>query len=141
MWGDAIQLGGEGPHPPALAADPVQENSKDQPAVLVCKCWHLWPVAPRVHEAKRLQPVGFSYAGCGLHLGKTIPPERAVLGRGSQENAVKSPPQKMQEEVRRQVVYWQTEFDMDKWSVAGVLFDIAMDLLMVIEVEDEEVEE
>ena len=53
---------------------------------------------------------------------------------------MKSPPQKMHEEVKRQVVYWQTEFDMDEWSVAGVLFDIAMDLLMIIELDAEEEE-
>ena len=47
----------------------------------------------------------------------------------------------MHEEVKRQVVYWQTEFDMDKWSVAGVLFDIAMDLLMVIEADLDEDDE
>lgn len=47
----------------------------------------------------------------------------------------------MHEEVKRQIVYWQTEFDMDKWSVAGVLFDIAMDLLMVIELDLDEDDE
>lgn len=41
----------------------------------------------------------------------------------------------MKAEVQKHVVYWQVEFDMDKWQVAGVLFDIAMDLLMIIEVD------
>ena len=54
---------------------------------------------------------------------------------------MKSAAQKMQEEVRKHVVYWQTEFDMGKWSVAGVLFDIAMDILMVIETDDDEEDE
>ena len=65
-----------------------------------------------------------------------------MLGcRIAEDAVVKSPPQKMHEEVKRQVVYWQTEFDMDKWSVAGVLFDIAMDLLMVIEADLDEDDE
>ena len=46
-----------------------------------------------------------------------------------------SPAEKMKVEVQNHVVYWMTEFDMDKWQVAGVMFDIAMDLLMIIEVE------
>jgi len=62
-----------------------------------------------------------------------------MLGRRTDKDAfVKTPPEKMHEEVKRQVVYWQTEFDMDKWSVAGVLFDIAMDLLMMIELDEED---
>ena len=54
---------------------------------------------------------------------------------------MKSASQKMHEEVKKHVTYWQTEFDIDKWAVAGVLFDIAMDLLMYIEVDTEEEEE
>jgi hypothetical protein len=46
-----------------------------------------------------------------------------------------SPAEKMKAEVQKHVVYWQVEFDMDKWQVAGVLFDIAMDLLMILEVD------
>ena len=51
---------------------------------------------------------------------------------------MKSPSEKMQEEIKKHVSYWQTEFDMDKWQVAGVMFDIAMDVLMVIEGDDDE---
>ena len=54
---------------------------------------------------------------------------------------MKSASQKMHEEVKKHVTYWQTEFDIDKWAVAGVLFDIAMDLLMYIEVETDEEED
>jgi len=46
--------------------------------------------------------------------------------------------QKMRAEIQKHTKYWVTEFELDKWQAAGVLFDIAMDLLMVIEVEDDE---
>jgi len=46
--------------------------------------------------------------------------------------------EKMKAEVQKHSIYWMTEFELDKWQVAGVLFDIAMDLLMVIEVEEED---
>tara|TARA_R100000700_G_C3155869_1_gene133161 strand:+ start:1178 stop:1342 length:165 start_codon:yes stop_codon:yes gene_type:complete len=46
--------------------------------------------------------------------------------------------EKMKAEVHKHSIYWMTEFELDKWQVAGVLFDIAMDLLMVIEIDDEE---
>ena len=85
--------------------------------------------------------VGVGHADSRLHMGQAIQAQWPMLGSGTSEDAVvKSPPQKMHEEVKRQVVYWQTEFDMDKWSVAGVLFDIAMDLLMIIELDAEEEE-
>ena len=48
-----------------------------------------------------------------------------------------TPAQKMKTELQKHVNYWQTEFDLDKWQVSGVLFEIAMDALMVIEIEDE----
>ena len=65
-----------------------------------------------------------------------------MLGSRTAENAlVKSPSQKMQEEVKKHVAYWQMEFDMDKWQVAGVMFDIAMDVLMVIESDDDDEDE
>jgi hypothetical protein len=66
-----------------------------------------------------------------------------MLGCGISEDATMlSPAEKMKAEVQKHVIYWMTEFDMDKWQVAGVMFDIAMDLLMIIEVEyDDEDEE
>ena len=47
----------------------------------------------------------------------------------------------MKMEVQKHVNYWMTEFDLDKWQVSGVLFDIAMDRLMVIDVDDDEDDE
>ncbi len=59
-----------------------------------------------------------------------------MLGRRTDKDAIMlSPAEKMKIEVQKHVTYWMTEFDMDKWQVAGVLFDIAMDLLMIIELE------
>lgn len=51
---------------------------------------------------------------------------------------MKSASQKMQEDVKKHVIYWQTEFEVDKWAVAGVLIDIAMDMLMVVDADEEE---
>tara|TARA_R110002012_G_scaffold158753_4_gene320293 strand:+ start:134 stop:346 length:213 start_codon:yes stop_codon:yes gene_type:complete len=60
-----------------------------------------------------------------------------MLGsRISKDVAMITPAQKMKTELQKHVSYWQTEFDLDKWQVSGVLFEIAMDALMVIEVED-----
>lgn len=59
-----------------------------------------------------------------------------MLGRRIDKDVkMLSPAEKMKAEVQKHVVYWQVEFDMDKWQVAGVLFDIAMDLLMILEVD------
>lgn len=52
-----------------------------------------------------------------------------------------SPAQKMKMEVEKHVAYWMTEFELDKWQVSGVLFDIAMDRLMIIDVDDDEDDE
>ena len=52
-----------------------------------------------------------------------------------------SPAQKMKMEVEKHVAYWMTEVDLDKWQVSGVLFDIAMDRLMIIDVDDDEEDE
>ena len=52
-----------------------------------------------------------------------------------------TPAEKMKTEVSKHVKYWMTEFDLDKWQVSGVMFYIAMDLLMVIEVDDDEEDE
>ena len=49
-----------------------------------------------------------------------------------------TPAEKMKTEVAKHTRYWMTEFDLDKWQVSGVLFDIAMDLLMIIEVDVDE---
>ena len=62
-----------------------------------------------------------------------------MLGSRITEDAIMlTPAEKMKTEVQKHVVYWMTEFDMDKWQVAGVMFDIAMDLLMILEVEIDE---
>ncbi len=52
-----------------------------------------------------------------------------------------SPAQKMKMEVEKHVAYWMTEFELDKWQVSGVLFDIAMDRLMIIDAHDDEEED
>ena len=49
-----------------------------------------------------------------------------------------TPAEKMKAELQKHARYWMTEFDLDKWQVAGVLFDIAMDQLMIIEIDDDE---
>ena len=52
-----------------------------------------------------------------------------------------SPAEKMKIEVQKHVNYWMTEFELDKWQVSGVLFDIAMDRLMIIDVDDDDDDE
>ena len=52
-----------------------------------------------------------------------------------------TPAQKMKTELQKHVNYWQTEFDLDKWQVSGVLFEIAMDTLMIIPVDDDDDED
>lgn len=38
--------------------------------------------------------------------------------------------------------YWQIEFDLDKWSITGVLLDVAVDVLFENEsIENEEEED
>jgi hypothetical protein len=57
-----------------------------------------------------------------------------------------SPNEKFQEELHKMVRYWQIEFDLDKWSITGVLLDVAVDVLFEnqsldldeVEEEDEE---
>ena len=114
----------------------------DSATLLLRKCGNLWTVEPDLGEKKRYLSLGNGNACGRSNMGQTLEIARQVLGSRTAENAqVKSPSQKMQEEVKKQVVYWQTEFDMDKWQVAGVMFDIAMDLLMVIETDDDDDDE
>lgn len=49
-----------------------------------------------------------------------------------------TPAAKMKQEVEKHIRYWQTEFELDKWQVSGVLFELAMDVLMIVEVDDDE---
>jgi hypothetical protein len=40
-----------------------------------------------------------------------------------------SPNEKFAEELRKVVKYWEIEFDLDKWSITGVMLDVAVDVL------------
>ena len=40
-----------------------------------------------------------------------------------------SPNEKFSEELKKMVRYWELEFDLDKWSITGVLLDVAVDVL------------
>jgi hypothetical protein len=40
-----------------------------------------------------------------------------------------SPNEKFAEELQKMVRYWEIEFDLDKWSITGVLLDVAVDVL------------
>ena len=40
-----------------------------------------------------------------------------------------SPNEKFAEELQKVVRYWEIEFDLDKWSITGVLLDVAVDVL------------
>ena len=40
-----------------------------------------------------------------------------------------SPAEKFNEELGKMVVYWRTEFDLDKFSITGALLDTAVDVL------------
>ena len=54
-----------------------------------------------------------------------------------------SPNEKFAEELKKMVRYWELEFDLDKWSITGVLLDVAVDVLFEthkidFELDDEE---
>jgi hypothetical protein len=49
-----------------------------------------------------------------------------------------TPAAKMKQEVEKHIRYWQTEFELDKWQVAGVLAELTMDVLMIVEIDDDD---
>ncbi len=59
----------------------------------------------------------------------------------------RSPADKFKEDVEKRVRWWQTEFELDHWSVVGVLLDVCVDQLFGMsgfdadEYEDEEEDE
>ena len=45
---------------------------------------------------------------------------------------------KFREELKVRIKWWATEFDLDMWSVVGVLFDAAVDALYGVDVTDDD---
>jgi len=55
-----------------------------------------------------------------------------------------TPAEKFKEELTKLVKYWEVEFDMEHWTIAGVMFDLAVDVLFgshTLSEEDEEYED
>jgi len=48
---------------------------------------------------------------------------------------------KFKEELEARVMWWQTEFDLDHFSVVGVLMDVAVDKLFGYEPDDDDEDE
>ena len=52
-----------------------------------------------------------------------------------------TPGEKFAEELTKMVRYWQLEFDLEKFTVTGVLLDVAVDVLFGTHEEDHEEDE
>jgi hypothetical protein len=54
-----------------------------------------------------------------------------MLGSKTHQDAIMaiSPNEKFADELHKMVKYWELEFDLDKWSITGVLLDVAVDVL------------
>ena len=45
---------------------------------------------------------------------------------------------KFREELRARIRWWATEFDLDHWSIIGVLFDAMVDSLYGVDIDDDD---
>ena len=65
-----------------------------------------------------------------------------MLVGGIEKNAMsRNPADKFKEEVEKRVRWWQTEFELDHWSVVGVLLDVCVDQLFGMSAVDDEDED
>ena len=74
--------------------------------------------------------MGVRHIGRGSRLGQAESFERKMLERRVVENAMsRSAADKFKEDIQKRVLWWQTEFELDHWSVVGVLMDVCVDQL------------
>tara|TARA_R100001082_G_scaffold48102_1_gene25836 strand:+ start:54 stop:251 length:198 start_codon:yes stop_codon:yes gene_type:complete len=52
-----------------------------------------------------------------------------------------TPAEKFKEALTKTVRYWEIEFELQHWTIVGVLFDLAVDIMYGSHSEDDEAEE
>jgi hypothetical protein len=61
-----------------------------------------------------------------------------VLGSRTDKDAMRTAADKFREDLGKRIRWWRTEFDIDHFTIAGVLMDVTIDTLIYDELFDED---
>ena len=117
-------------HASPSLADESQAVVEMHVALLEHERRDMWSAEARLHEAEGHEPLERWYGNCRSSLGQAVEDFGEVLDSRTEGDAtVRTPLEKMKEQLTRVIDCWQVEFDMDNYSIIGVIEDIKHGLI------------
>ena len=127
---DPICINDPWAHTQAGVTDQGQAFVEMHVALLEHECRDMWSAEASLHGAERHEPLERWYGDCRDSLGQAVENFGKVLGGGTQGDAkMRTPLEKMKEQLTRVIDCWQVEFDIDNYSIIGVVEDIKHGLI------------
>jgi hypothetical protein len=119
----------EGPHASTGPTDQDDENEEGFPALVVYECWDLWTPEAGLHEPEGHGELGFGDGDHRSEDGDSFKIECEGMGSRASDDAMITPPQHLKHKLEQLVTNYALEFNMNKWTVSGVLAEVAVDIL------------
>ena len=119
----------EGPHPSTSLSDQDDENEEGFPALVVYERWDLWTPEAGLYESEGHGKLGIGDGNHRSEDGDSFKIECEGMGSRASDDAMITPPQHLKHKLEQLVNNYALEFNMDKWTVSGVLAEVAVDIL------------
>jgi len=119
----------EGSHTSTGPTHPDDENPKGFPALVVYECWDVWTPETGLHDPEGHEQLGDGHGDYRSEDGDSFAVKCEGMGGRVEDNEMLNAAQHLKQTLERQVENYAIEFDMNKWVVAGVLQEMAIDYL------------
>lgn len=119
----------EGSYAPTSPTNENDENTEGFPALVVYERWDVWTPETGLHEPEGHEQLGIGDGDNRGEDGDSFAIKCEGMGGRVEDNEMLNAAQHLKQTLERQVENYAIEFDMNKWVVAGVLQEMAIDYL------------
>jgi hypothetical protein len=119
----------EGSHAQTGPSHPDDENQEGFPALVVYERWDMWTPETGLHDPEGYEQLGDGHGDHRSEDGDGFKVECEGVGGGTEDHEMLTPAQHLKHKLEQFVNNYALEFNMNKWTVAGVLQEVAIDIL------------
>ena len=116
-------------YPSTSSPDADCENEEGSAPMVVHECGDVRPFEAGLHDEERHWELGIWLGSNRGEDGDSLPVECEGMVGGIEDDAMLTAAQKLKNDLQRYVENFALEFDMNKWTAAGVLEEVKTDVL------------
>lgn len=116
-------------YPSTPTTDSDHEDSEGIPPMVVHECGDMRPLEAGLHDEEGHWELGIWLGSDRSPDGNSVSPECQGMGSGVEDDEMITAAEKLKSDLERYIENFALEFEMNKWTVAGVLEEVKTDIL------------